>query len=104
MLTKNITFPPQVSVTRLSIPPPSSSGGGVAFTNMEYVMNPVVVAAPPPPPQESAPADSAEASPHPTPAKDGGDVPPPLPPKQKGAKGGHRPLERSKAHPGGTCG
>ncbi|GIY11306.1 hypothetical protein CEXT_162782 [Caerostris extrusa] len=75
----------QVSVTRLSIPPATttSSTSTVAFTNMEYVLQP-------------ATDTTIEPSPVPTPAKEM-DLPPPLPPKQKTAKG-HRPLERSKAH------
>ncbi|XP_054717519.1 E3 ubiquitin-protein ligase HECW1-like [Uloborus diversus] len=86
----------QASVTRLSIasvPATTASSSSicsinsstVAFTNMEYVLQPATDA-----------ANSIEPSPNPTPAKEM-DVPPPLPPKQKSAKG-HRPLERSKAH------
>ncbi|GFV83787.1 e3 ubiquitin-protein ligase HECW1 [Trichonephila clavipes] len=75
----------QVSVTRLSIPPGTTSSGTstVAFTNMEYVLQPTTDV-------------TVEPSPVPTPAKEI-DLPPPLPPKQKTSKG-HRPLERSKAH------
>lgn len=86
----------QASVTRLSIPsiPTTTASSSsicsigsstVAFTNMEYVLQPATDA-----------TNSIEPSPNPTPAKEM-DIPPPLPPKQKSAKG-HRPLERSKAH------
>ncbi|KAG8192624.1 hypothetical protein JTE90_017189 [Oedothorax gibbosus] len=82
----SIVVPPvrrasQVSVSRLSVP--GGAPSAVAFTNMEYVMNPVV------PPSEATPPPV-----EPSPA-----IPPPLPPKQKASKG-HRPLERSKGHGG----
>ncbi|XP_055949305.1 E3 ubiquitin-protein ligase HECW1-like isoform X1 [Argiope bruennichi] len=75
----------QASVTRMSLPPSTtpSSTSTVAFTNMEYVLQPST-------------ETTIEPSPVPTPAKEI-DLPPPLPPKQKTSKG-HRPLERSKAH------
>ncbi|XP_035222426.1 E3 ubiquitin-protein ligase HECW1-like isoform X2 [Stegodyphus dumicola] len=86
----------QASVTRLSIPSIptttassnsicSAGSSTVAFTNMEYVLQPATDS-----------TNSIEPSPNPTPVKEM-DVPPPLPPKQKSAKV-HRPLERSKAH------
>ncbi|XP_042900847.1 E3 ubiquitin-protein ligase HECW2 isoform X2 [Parasteatoda tepidariorum] len=87
----------QVSVSRLSVPSiPTTfttsnnsvcSGGSssVAFTNMEYVLQPAADT-----------TNSIDSSPNPTPVKEM-DIPPPLPPKQKSSKS-HRPLERSKAH------
>lgn len=74
-----------MSVSRLSVP---INGGGTsaAFTNMEYVMAPI-----PPPTEAPPPPLEAEVLPSPAKEEGPGDVPPPLPPKQKAqANKGHR--------------